>query len=224
MGRSVVLRETPRCGRCQLAPRWCVCAALRTTQCAAQVDVLMHFMESYRPSSTGHLIKRVLPSSGQHVWRKERALAAAEVAVSGREMWILHPQGEAPPAGADPARVQVVLLDGSWVQANDMARAITGWGRRINLPLAGASRYWLRAQAGEGRHSTVEALLAALEHLGCRETAAVLRAQFELHVHASLLARGHKGKAAEYLATSTVAEEVRALLESIPPFRPPVES
>jgi len=189
-----------------------------------RVDVLMHFMESYRPSSTGHLIKRVLPASGQHVWRKERALSAAEVAAPGRERWILHPQGEAPPAGADPARVQLVLLDGSWVQANDMARAITGWGRRVNLPLAGPSRYWLRAQAGEGRHSTVEALLAGLEHLGCRDAAAVLRAQFELYVHASLLARGHKMKAEEYLSTSPVAGEVRALLTKIPAPRAEVES
>lgn len=201
-----------------------MCAALRTAECAARVDVLMHFMESYRPSSTGHLIKRVLPASGQHLWRKERALTAAEIAAPGREMWILHPQGEAPPGEADPARVQLVLLDGSWVQANDMARAITAWGRRINLPLAGASRYWLRAQAGAGRHSTVEALLAALEHLGCRATAAVLRAQFELHVHASLLARGHKTRAADYLATSTVAEEVRALRAMLPPPRAGVES
>lgn len=224
MGRSVVLRETPRCGRCQLAPRWCVCAALRTAEGAARVDVLMHFMESYRPSSTGHLIKRVLPAAHQHLWRKERALTAGEVAASGREMWILHPQGEAPPAGVDPARVQLVLLDGSWVQANDMARAITGWGRRINLPLTGASRYWLRAQAGEGRHSTVEALLAALEHLGCHDAATVLRAQFELHVYASLRARGHKAKATEFLASSAVADEMRALLGSIPSPRSEVES
>lgn len=216
MGRSVVLRETPRCGRCQLAPRWCVCAALRTAECAARVDVLMHFMESYRPSSTGHLIKRVLPASRQHLWRKERALTAAEIALPGREMWILHPQGEPPPPGADPGRVQLVLLDGSWVQANTMARAVAGWGRRVNLPLAGASRYQLRAQAGEGRHSTVEALLAALEHLGCGAAAAVLRAQFELHVHASLLARGHKARAAGYLAASAVREEVGALLTSVP--------
>jgi DTW domain-containing protein YfiP len=120
--------------------------------------------------------------------------------------------------------VQFVLLDGSWVQANDMARAIAGWGRRINLPLAGASRYWLRAQAGEGRHSTVEALLAGLEHLGCRDAAVVLRAQFELHVYASLRARGHKARAGEYLATSMVKDEVRALLGSIPPPRAEVES
>ncbi|MFI5336477.1 MAG: tRNA-uridine aminocarboxypropyltransferase [Opitutales bacterium] len=216
MARSVVLKPTRRCERCQLPPRWCVCAGLRETSSPLQVDVLMHFMESYRPSSTGHLLRRVLPASGQHIFRKERPLVRADIVRPGRELWILHPNGEPPPADADPARLQVLLLDGTWVQATEMLRTVGRWGRRVNLPMTGESRYWLRTQGGPGRFSTMEALMFLLPALGLRETAEALRLQFELHVYASLRARGHKQQAGEFLATSplrTALPEVLAKLD-----------
>jgi DTW domain-containing protein YfiP len=217
MSRSVVLRETPRCARCQLAPRWCICAGLREIDCPVRVDVLMHFMESYRPSSTGHLIKRVMPASGQHLYRKERPFARKDIAQPDRELWVLHPQGEPPPAGADPAKLQIVLLDGTWVQATEMAHRIGPWGRRVSLPMTGESRYWLRTQAGPGRFSTVEALLFLLALLGLEETHAALRVQFELHVYASLRARGHKEKAAAYLDGSPLRAAVPEILAQLAP-------
>lgn len=175
----------------------------------------MHFMESYRPSSTGHLIKRVMPASGQHLYRKERAPAREDIVLPDRELWILHPQGEPPPAGADPARLQILLLDGTWVQATEMAHRVGPWGRRIGLPMTGESRYWLRAQAGPGRFSTVEALLFLLAALGLRETHDALRVQFELHVYASLRARGHKDKASLYLEGSLLRKAMPEVLEQL---------
>lgn len=178
----------------------------------------MHFMESYRPSSTGHLIKRVMPASGQHLYRKEQPPVRESVVSPGRELWILHPQGEAMPPGADPAQVQVVLLDGSWVQATEMAHRVGSWGRRVRLPMTGESRYWLRAQAGAGKFSTVEALLFLLRELGLEETHAALRAQFELHVFASLLARGHKEQAAAYLEDSPLRGAFPEVLTRLAPW------
>jgi len=219
MSRSVVLKPSVRCPRCQLAPRWCVCAGWRPVDSPLQVDVLMHFMESYRPSSTGHLIQRVWPASRQHLFRKESPPDPAALALPGRELWILHPNGAPPPADADPARVQVVLLDGTWVQATEMLRQVGGYGRRVGLPMTGESRYWLRAQAGPGRFSTVEALLFLLQSLGLDQAQAALRLQFELHVYASLRARGHKALAEKYLAESPVRTElpdVIAQLDGVP--------
>jgi hypothetical protein len=205
MSRSVVLRPAPRCERCRLTVRWCVCAAWRPVEAPVQVDVLMHHLEDYRPSSTGHLIKRVMPASGLHLYRKENPPASAAIVRPDRELWILHPQGEALPASADPARLQVLLIDGSWVQATEMAHRVAPWGRRVRLPMAGESRYWLRAQADSGRFSTVEALLFLFAELGLADAHRVLREQFELHVLASLCARGNKARAEAYLATSPVA-------------------
>lgn len=180
----------------------------------------MHFMESYRPSSTGHLIKRVLPASGQHIFRKEALPARESIALPGHELWILHPQGEALPAAPDPSRLQVLLLDGTWTQATEMAHQVASWGRRVRLPMQGESRYWLRTQSGEGRFSTVEALLFLLEALGLEQPHAALRAQFELHVYATLRARGFKARAADYLATSPIREVFADVIAQLEVSRP----
>lgn len=212
MARSVVLRPTPRCDRCQLAPRWCICAARQEIECPLRIDVLMHYLESLRPSSTGDLIKRVIPASGRHLYYKERPLDRGSIVQPGKELWILHPLGEPMPANPPVAGIQLLLLDGNWQQAAEMSRAVGSWGRRISLPMKGESRYWLRAQMGEGQFSTIEALLFVMAALGLSTEHARLRAQFELHVYAGLRSRGHKPKAEEYLRTSPIREEVWALL------------
>lgn len=220
VSRSVVLKGAPRCPRCQLPPRWCICDGLRPVESPLQVDVLMHFMESYRPSSTGHLIGRVVAGARLHEFRKEAPPDREHVAVSGRELWILHPQGDAPPADADPARVQVLLLDGSWVQATEMVHQVGAWGRRVRLSMEGESRYWLRRQAGPGRFSTVEALLAVYATLGLTAAEARLREDFELHVWAALLSRGHKAEAARYLADSPARAAFPDLIAQLQTPRP----
>ncbi len=217
MARSVVLKQTPRCPGCQLAPRWCICDGLREVACPLRVDVLLHFMESYRPSSTGHLLHRVMPATGRHIYRPDRPMARAEIVQPDRELWILHPNGEPLPDRTDPAALQVLLLDGSWVQSAEMARVVGSWGRRVSLPMTGESRYWLRAQSGPGRFSTAEALLFLLGALGLGAAQAQLRVQFELHVYASLCARGQKQRAADYLAGSPLRAALPAVLEKLVP-------
>jgi len=180
----------------------------------------MHYMESYRPSSTGHLIQRVMPDSRQHRYRKERPLLREEIVVPDRELWILHPQGEPIPTHRSPAEISVLLLDGTWVQATEMAHRVGPWGRRVSLPMTGESRYWLRAQAGPGRFSTVEALLFLLEKLGLAEEHQQLRVQFELHVYASLRARGHRELAAKYLANSPMPAALPDFLAQLEAKRP----
>jgi DTW domain-containing protein len=215
MARSVVLRPTPRCGRCQLAPRWCICAVQEEVSSPLAVDVLIHFMEAYRPSSTGELIKRIMPATGRHVFRKDGTVETESIHRPGRELWILHPEGEPLPAGMNPAELQVLLLDGNWRQAGTMSRAVGSWGRRVRLPMEGESRYWLREQAGPGKFCTAEALLFLLAALGEQAAHDRLRAQFELHVHAGLLSRGLKIKAAEYLFLSPVAGALEALIRRV---------
>lgn len=219
--RSVVRQGTERCPRCQLPLRWCVCAGLSNVGLPLRVDVLMHHMESYRPSSTGHLLQRIVTGARQHLYRKEQPPSRDVIVDPARELWILHPQGEAPPASADPARLQVLLLDGNWVQATGMLHQVASWGRRVRLPMSGDSRYWLRAQAGAGKFSTVEALLFLLDALGLKQEHAALRAQFELHVWASLRSRGAKERAGDYLRESPVPAMFPELIARLEPRRAP---
>src|SRR4051812_48213611 len=213
--RSVVLKSSERCPRCQLPLRWCVCPAHREVVLPLQVDVLVHHRERHRPSSTGNLIHRVVAGSRQHEWRRERRLEAGDVRVDGRELWILHPHGEPMPSHTLPAHVQIMLLDGSWREASAMAQEVRGWGRLVSLPMAGESRYWLRSQTDANRFSPIEALLFLLERFGLSEAQEILRLQFELHVYASLRARGQKAAALEFLDLSPIGTVFAPLIAQL---------
>lgn len=200
--------------------RWCICAGHREVRCALQVAVLMHHRERFRPSSTGNLIARVLPEARIHPWRRERGLSAADVQMPGRELWILHPHGLPAPDDVAPEKVQALLLDGAWSETSAMAREVAGWGRLVSLPMAGESRYWLRAQQDGGRFSTVEALLYLMRHYKMTDAAEALRLQFELHVYAGLRARGRRELAEEFLQESPLRTAMPDVIARLNTRRP----
>lgn len=189
------------------------------------VDVLMHERESWRPTSTGHLITRVIPTARRVIFTRERGVAESELIRPGHQAWFLHPQGEELTAETDLGpSPQIVLLDGNWREASEMVRIVEPWGRRIRLPMTGTSRYWLRSQQDGGRFSTMEALLFFLQATGHRVVHAALRLRFELHVYAVLCSRGKKADAAAFLADSPVREAFPALLAEFERRRPNLES
>jgi DTW domain-containing protein YfiP len=198
-----------------MPPRWCVCAGSRTVETALRVDVLMDRLEQYRPTSTGMLIQRAVPASRQHLFERQTRLDRAAICAPDRELWILHTRGEPVPPDANPGRVQALLLDGSWQAVQVMLPHIEGWGRRVRLPAAAPSRYWLRDAQIPGRLSTIEALIALLECFGERGPADRLRLQFELHVFAGLLARGKRAEAERFLVESPVRSELPELAQKL---------
>jgi len=135
-------------------------------------------------------------------------------------LWILHPKGEPVPSDVVPERVQVLLIDGSWRESSAIAQQISSWGRLVNLPMTGESRYWLRSQADGGRFSTAEALLFLLKTLGLAEVHAHLDIQFELHVYANLRARGSKEAAMKFLQQSRLNAVFPELLAQLEVRRP----
>lgn len=187
-----------------------------------QADVLIHKREYWRPTSTGRLINRVVTGSRGHVFWQENPPAREAVVLPGRELWILHPRGEELPATADPANVQVLLLDGSWSEAGSMLGVVGKWGRRISLPMTGPSRYWLRNAPGVGKYATVEALMFLYAALGLADAEARLRLQFELHVYAGLRTRGAKAMADKFLDASSLREAMPDLLARMDVRRPNV--
>jgi DTW domain-containing protein YfiP len=197
-----------------------VCEGLRAVACPLAVDVMMHSREFYRPSSTGHLIQRVVEGARTHVWRHDAVPSRESVARAGKDLWVLHPLGEPMPAGARAEDVQVLLLDGSWGEAADMKKDVEGWGRRVSLPMTGKSRYWLRTQQGEGQFSTAEALLFVLAALGRKAEHDALRVQMELHVYAGLRTRGHTALAADFYATSPLREVMPDVIARMHPQSP----
>lgn len=195
--------HAPPCKRCLLPPRWCICEEVRTLDCPLEIAVLAHHRELARSSSSGRLIARVFPEAKLTAWTARTPPAEKDVVNPEKDTWILHPRGGPLPEVLPPVeRLQIILLDGSWKEAAVMTRRMNPWGRMVRLPMTGASRFPLRAQNGPSRYSTAEALIFLLDTLGLTETARQFRIQFELHVHANLLARGRPAAAATFLSSS----------------------
>ena len=220
MARSVVLAGTPRCDVCRLPPRWCICGVLSPVETAIRIDVLIHRSEQWRPSSTGGLVTRAVAGARCHVYQREDrfhvgAFQPTAIPLPGHEVWILHPRGEEMPARGAAPPPQVVLLDGNWRQANEMLRVVERTGRCVRLPPAGASRFWLRDQYATGHLSTAEALLRVFHALGDTRAEEQLRLHFELHVYATLRARGQRQLAEDYLQESPLGAAIPGVLERL---------
>ena len=226
MGRSVVLAGASRCQRCQLQPRWCICAAIPPVDTAVRVHVFIHRHEHGKPSSTGRLVARVVNGAHAAIYqRQSRFFPAAgfptESLDADRELWILHPTGAPLPVNAEASadasghRRQILLLDATWRQAAEMLRTVEGIGRCVRLPdsTAASSRYWLRHQPEPTHRSTAEAVIGVFETLGETAAAERLRLHFELHVYAMLLSRGRRDLAERYLDESPLAATIPAFLD-----------
>lgn len=240
MARSVVLAGTGRCDGCRLPPRWCVCRALPMVEPRVAVDVLLHRREQWRPSSTGALLARALSGARLHIHRadprsRESPVLPTTLLRPGHECFVLHPQGEAigeHPALASRTRpVQVVLLDGNWREAGEMLRLVNATAamtaregaaplRVVRLPESLPGRFWIREAPAPGQLSTAEACGAILELLGDSSAAARLRLHFELHVWATLRARGKLSSAEAYLRDSPLPAAIPAILAALETRRP----
>jgi len=218
-----------RCHACRLAPRWCVCRALSQATTAIQVDVLMHPQEQCKPSSTGKLIERAVQGARCQLY--QRGLhqhggpsAPSLAALQAPELWILHPLGE--PLESiqsvidSSTHLRVLLLDGNWSQAGEMLRTVESMGRCVRLRAAGPSRYWLRDQREPSHISTAEALLGVFNAVGDTAAEVQFRLHFELHVYASLRARGRRQLAEDYLLDSPLKAAIPNFLERLNARRP----
>ena len=240
MARRVVQAGTDRCDGCRLPPRWCVCGALPVVTTALAVDLVMHRREQWRPSSTGCLLARVIPEARLHVHRADPLSRLSptippSLLRAGHECWVLHPQGETvddPLPLADRAvPLQVVLLDGNWREAGEMLRLFGASAARpsgsaspsiriVRLPTHGAGRFWIREAPTPGQVSTAEACLSVLGMLGEASAVERLRLHFELHVWATLRARGKRLEADAYLSASPLPAAIPAILAELESPRP----
>ena len=218
-----------RCHACRLAPRWCVCRALPQATTAIQVDVLMHPQEQCKPSSTGKLIERAVQGARCQLYQRGShqhggPSAPSLAALQAPELWILHPLGEPLESiqsvidSSTPLRV--LLLDGNWSQAGEMLRTVESMGRCVRLRAAGPSRYWLRDQREPSHISTAEALLGVFNAVGDTAAEVQFRLHFELHVYASLRARGRRQLAEDYLLDSPLKAAIPDFLERLNARRP----
>ena len=189
----------------------------------------MHPQEQCKPSSTGKLIERAVQGARCQLYQRGShqhggPSAPSLAALQAPELWILHPLGEPLESiqsvidSSTPLRV--LLLDGNWSQAGEMLRTVESMGRCVRLRAAGPSRYWLRDQREPSHISTAEALLGVFNAVGDTAAEVQFRLHFELHVYASLRARGRRQLAEDYLLDSPLKAAIPDFLERLNARRP----
>ena len=173
------------CARCLRPATACICAAVRPVEHAAQVLILMHPLEEHHAKGTARLLHLCLPHSrvivGEAFGPDVLAQPWTEADRRSPRRAVLlypptppdpqHPMHPAPelPAGwlAEPARLRLVVLDGTWRKSRRMLWANPALQRLPRLALQGApaSRYAIRKAHAPHQLSTLEAAQLALQRL-----------------------------------------------------------
>jgi DTW domain-containing protein YfiP len=186
-----------RCPGCRLLATKCLCDRVPRIETRTRVVVVLHQLETRKPSNTGHLALRCLPNSDVVIrGRLDRSTDAPDWTVHGDPV-LLFPHEEARPLERwrDHARpVTLIVPDGTWRQAARVRRRVPGLDA---VPCAYVARdarsnYRLRHTLDPSRLSTIEAIaeaLAVLEPSNAETTRASLLEIFGVMVERSLASR-----------------------------------
>jgi DTW domain-containing protein len=160
----------PRCERCYMKPRLCLCSALQRRQLRTQVTILTHDLELRKTTNTGRMIDLLVePCDIIRYGGPDQGSCKRPVTPPERVAMVLFPRPGAPTvaqaAGGRP--VQLIALDGTWHQAKRLRQKVAQWG----LPFVQLSddktpsMYALRHGHWEHSLSTAEAVARALGEL-----------------------------------------------------------
>jgi DTW domain-containing protein len=156
-----------RCPGCRLLATKCLCDLVPTIETRTRVLVVLHQLETHKPSNTGHLALRCLPNSGAVIrGRVDRSTEVPDWAAHGDPV-LLFPHEDARPLETwrdSPRPVTLIVPDGTWRQAARVRRRVPGLDA---VPCAyvardARSRYRLRHTQDPSRLSTMEAIAEAL--------------------------------------------------------------
>lgn len=185
-----------RCDNCQLPVLNCLCPYQVKAESVAQVWLLTHPLEHYKPTNTGRLIRDVLPTTQVFTWYRTApdAQLAALLGDPRYAPFVIFPDDQ--PDYADrvvdieavhtvkhEARIPVfIILDGTWRQARRMFRKSPYLDTLPVLPLRTEreTRYRLRKPASKAHLCTAEVAIELLRQGGDTVAADVLDDYFEV--------------------------------------------
>jgi DTW domain-containing protein YfiP len=184
-----------RCSECLMRAGDCLCEEIPRIETATRVVLILHHSEIHRPSNTGRLVAKSLINSELRVHGSLYHTRAGEGLLDEDryDSYVLFPSEDAielqtllqtPPS--KPLRV--IVPDGTWSQANRIAKRIPELRglKRLKLPVGDPSHYVLRRNQAPGRVCTLEAiagLLGEIEGKGVEES---LRGVLDLMVRRTL--------------------------------------
>lgn len=166
----------------------CVCAWVPRVENRTRILVIRHQKESFKSTNTARLAALALRELRiVDYGAPGRPFDPAEL--EGEDVWTLFP-GTGPPAAGAPRTL--VVLDGTWAQARQMAHRIprlSGLPRLALSPPAMAVTRLRQPPHPEGM-STIEAIATALTRLEGEAVGGPLLALHERYVEAVLRSRG----------------------------------
>ncbi|HEX6881903.1 MAG TPA: tRNA-uridine aminocarboxypropyltransferase [Planctomycetota bacterium] len=185
----------PRCRRCGLHERLCLCAELQPLALATRVVIVRTAREAPQPTNTGRLVPLVLADASLLARDPAQPLAREELAAPGRRTLLLFPEPGAPelaPEAALEHPVTLVVPDGTWRAARRMATREPALAEleRVSLPAGPPSRYRLRSHPDRACLATFESVARALGILEGPAVRARLEHLFALFVDRTLYSRG----------------------------------
>jgi len=162
-----------RCRECRMHLSLCICALLPRIETRTRVVLIIHQLESLKPTNTGVVAARCLPNSAV-VYRGRPPDAGgasldgdvSALAAAGTQRLLLFPHAAATPLAAfrgGTAPITLLVPDGTWRQA---ARTSTKLAAQlgeipcVSLPAAPAQKR-LRSAAAPERLATLEAVARA---------------------------------------------------------------
>lgn len=162
-----------RCPRCERPLSSCLCGLVEPVSNQVQVLVLQHPSEQMHAKGTARLLQLCLQHCELRVGEQfDRAVDAG-----GRYTMLLFPGSDDPQLThppeldsaqlAEPARLRLIVLDGTWRKSRKLLYQNPWLQRLPRLPLldAPASTYRIRRAHAEHQLSTLEAVACALQQL-----------------------------------------------------------
>jgi DTW domain-containing protein len=188
------------CQGCLLRADLCICSVLVPLQAQTAVFVVMPPTERMNPTNTARIAERMIPHCTIQVrGHKERAIDYSMLENPGRELFLLHPDGEyeASTTWAEERTkpVTLVVADGTWAQAKKITQresALHGM-KRVRAPNT-QTKYSLRKNAPAGGLCTIEAIAHTLGFLEGTHVRDALLNVFEILVERVSWARTHSDR------------------------------
>ena len=200
-----------RCPECRMHRSLCICGLLPRIETRTRVVLIVHQLEAVKPTNTGLVAARCLPTStvvyrgrapeGAVPGETHRAgappdwSAAVAAAAAGAQPLVLYPHPSATPLEDWRGRagpVALIVPDGTWAQATRIhARlgALAGAFPCVSLPGSGTGKR-LRTARSPHQMATLEAVALALGILEGPEVEAALLRLYRIMTERTLWTNG----------------------------------
>jgi len=176
----------------------CLCGSIERIAARTHVICVLHKMEQFKTTNTGHLLAMTLQGAECRVRaEREHDLDTSDFNEPSRRTLVLFPSDDARVITSellaeDDRPVRLIVPDATWKQARRIFRKVDALkqAERVLLPPTNVSNYRLRKHARVGGLCTYEAITEALCVIEGEQLREPLERLFTLFVERTLWSRG----------------------------------